>query len=121
VLYAVVFFYNNNRDEGRIDALHVVPTIVLAIAVIRNVKRKFTTLTIGDGKLRYETGMISKSTRSMDLARIQDVRVNQTLIQRLLGIGTIAIETAGETSRLSMDSVDNPQGVADFILASAHK
>ena len=57
----------------------------------------------------------------MDLVRIQDVTVNQTALQRLLGIGTIAVETAGETSRISMANVDNPHGVADFILESARK
>jgi uncharacterized membrane protein YdbT with pleckstrin-like domain len=121
VLYALVFFYNNNRESGRVDALHIVPTIVLLIAVARNIKRRFTTMTIGNGKIRYETGFLSKATRTMDLVRIQDVTVDQTAIQRLLGIGTISIETAGETSRISMRNVDNPHGVADFVLESARR
>jgi uncharacterized membrane protein YdbT with pleckstrin-like domain len=121
-LYALVFFYNNNRkDNSPVHALHAVPTIVLLLAVARNIKRRFTTITIGSAKLRYESGLLSKTTRTMDLVRIQDVRVDQTLVQRMLGIGNIAVETAGETSRISMENIDNPQGVADFILESARK
>src|SRR5687768_6191722 len=90
VLYALVFFFNNNRESGRIDALHIVPTVILIVAVVRNIKRRFTSMTVGNGKVRYESGLLSKSTRTMDLVRIQDVTVNQTALQRLLGIGTIA-------------------------------
>ena len=62
--------------------------------------------------------MLSRSTRTMELSRIQDVRVDQTLLQRMIGIGTITVETAGETGRLSMANVDRPQTVADIILDS---
>ena len=55
----------------------------------------------------------------MELSRIQDVRVEQSLTQRLLGIGNITVETAGETGRVSMSNVDRPQDIADFILESA--
>jgi hypothetical protein len=39
----------------------------------------------------------------------------------MMGIGTVAFETAGETGRLAIGNVDNPQAVADFILESARK
>lgn len=122
VLFALVFFYNNNRPEDRaIHILHVIPALVLLFAIARDVKRRFTSITIGGTKLRYESGFFSKTTRTMDLTRIQDVRVDQTLLQRMLGVGKISVETAGETGHLSMDNIDNPQGVADFILESARK
>lgn len=122
VLYALVFFYNNNRaDDHPVQWLHVIPTIVLVWAAARDIQRRFTVMNIGGGKLRYHSGMLSKTTRTMDLARIQDVRVDQTLMQRMFGVGNISVETAGEASRLSMANIDNPQGVADFILDSAHK
>jgi uncharacterized membrane protein YdbT with pleckstrin-like domain len=122
VLYALVFFFNNNRDDNQpLHALHIVPTLVLLFAIARNIKRRLTKVTIGGGKLRYESGLVSKTTRTMDLVRIQDVRVDQTVLQRMLGIGDIAVETAGETGRISMRNIDNPQGIADFILESARK
>ena len=37
------------------------------------------------------------------------------------GIGGITLETAGETGRLTMENIDNPQQVADHILALARR
>jgi uncharacterized membrane protein YdbT with pleckstrin-like domain len=75
-----------------------------------------TTLTVGAEHLRYETGLLTKSTRTLHLAKIQDVRVDQTIPQRLMNVGRIAIETAGETSRLVVEDLDRPQEIADEIL-----
>jgi uncharacterized membrane protein YdbT with pleckstrin-like domain len=117
LLIALVYGFNNNRPDP-MDWLMIFPAIVLAWTVLRHIRLRFTTLSLQGGKLRYETGMLSRSTRTMELSRIQDVRVEQTLMQRMLGIGTITVETAGETGRLSMENVDRPQSVADFILDS---
>ena len=57
----------------------------------------------------------------MEVAKVQDVRVEQSFMQRLLGIGTISIETAGETSRMTMAGVAQPHEVADYILEAARK
>jgi putative membrane protein len=119
LLGALVYGFNNNRANP-MDWLMIFPLLLLLWTVVRHIRLRFTTLTVGGGKLRYETGMLSRSTRTMELARIQDVRVEQRLLQRMLGIGKITVETAGETGRLSMDSVDRPQAVADFILESRH-
>jgi uncharacterized membrane protein YdbT with pleckstrin-like domain len=117
LLIALVYGFNNNRPDP-MDWLMIFPLVVLVWTVARHIRLRFTTLTIAGGKLRYETGMLSRATRTMDISRIQDVRVNQTLLQRMLGIGSITVETAGETGRLSMNNVDRPQAVADWILES---
>jgi hypothetical protein len=41
-------------------------------------------------------------------------------MQRLLSVGDISIETAGETSRLTIQNVDNPQQMADDIMNLSH-
>lgn len=117
LLVALVYGFNNNRPDP-VDWLMIIPALVLLWTVWRHIRLRFTTMTLQGGKLRYETGMLSRFTRTMELARIQDVRVDQTLLQRLIGIGTITVETAGETGRLSMQNVDRPQSVAEFILDS---
>ena len=86
----------------------------------RLLRRRFTKATISGDRLRYETGLASKTTRTIQLSKIQDVRVDQSLVQRLLGVGDISIETAGETSRLTIGNVDAPQETADAIMNAAH-
>ena len=85
-------------------------------AAARHVLRMTTRLTIEGDRIRYECGLLTKTTRVMELAKVQDVRVDQKLAQRLLRMGDLSLETAGETSRLTMPSIDRPQQAADHIL-----
>jgi uncharacterized membrane protein YdbT with pleckstrin-like domain len=93
--------------------------IFLLWAVTRHIKRLAMKLTVTPEKLRYETGILAKSTRSIQLGKVQDVRVDQSLMQRLVGVGTLSIETAGEASRLAIHDIDQPQQLADEIMHRA--
>ncbi len=96
------------------------PVLLLLWPARRHLQRHFTKATIAGDRLRYEVGMLSKSTRNISLPKVQDARVDQTVTQRMFGVGNLSIETAGETSRLTLRNVDNPQHVADEILAASH-
>jgi uncharacterized membrane protein YdbT with pleckstrin-like domain len=71
---------------------------------------------VAGDKLRYESGVLSKTTRTIQISKVQDVRADRTLGQRLMGVGDVSIETAGETSRLTLPNVDHPQAVVDAIV-----
>jgi len=108
----------HNEDE-RLWALLAIPALGLIILAIRHMRRRLIKLTILDDRLRYETGLLSKSTRTMELTKIQDVRVDQKLGQRMLDTGDLSLETAGESSRIVMRSIDHPHAAADRILELA--
>jgi uncharacterized membrane protein YdbT with pleckstrin-like domain len=97
-----------------------VPAVLLLWPIRRHMARQFTKATIAGDKLRYEVGALSKSTRNISLPKVQDARVDQSVTQRMFGVGNLSIETAGETSRLTIRNVDRPQQVADEILAASH-
>lgn len=115
LLVALVYGFNNNRAQP-IDWLVIFPLLLLAWTVWRHIRLRFTTLTLEGGRLRYQSGMLSKTTRAAEVSRVQDVQVTQSVPQRLLDIGDIAIETAGDSGRLTMRNVDRPHAIADFIL-----
>ncbi|SPE34761.1 Membrane-flanked domain [Candidatus Sulfopaludibacter sp. SbA6] len=98
-----------------------VPVLVLVWPAMRALRRRFTRTTVTGDRLRYETGMAAKSTRNIQLSKVQDVRVDQRLAQRIFNVGDLSIETAGEASRLTIHNVDNPQGLADEIMNRAQK
>ena len=101
-----------------------VPALTLVLLLwpaSKHIRRRLTRMTLSGDKLRYESGFLSKTTRSIQLSKIQDVRVDQSIAQRMLGAGDISIETAGETSRLTMHNVDRPQEVADYVMDAAHR
>lgn len=95
--------------------------LLLIWPIRRHIQRQFTKATIAGDRLRYEVGMLSKSTRNISLPKVQDARVDQSVTQRMFGIGNLSIETAGEASRLTIRNVDDPQHVADEILAASHQ
>ncbi len=97
----------------------IVPGFLLILTAIRHVQRLLVKLEILGDHLRYESGLLSKSTRTMELAKVQDVRVDQTLGQRMANIGDLSLETAGAGSAMVIHSIDNPQQAADHILGLA--
>ncbi len=96
------------------------PFLLLLWPISRHLRRQFTQATIAGDRLRFEVGMLSKSTRNISLPKVQDARVDQSVTQRMFGVGNLSIETAGEASRLTLRNVDDPQHVADEILAASH-
>jgi putative membrane protein len=49
-----------------------------------------------DGEvLRVDSGVLSRNHRALDVARIQQVEIDRSLVQRLVGLATLRVETAG--------------------------
>jgi uncharacterized membrane protein YdbT with pleckstrin-like domain len=101
--------------------LPAIAALVLLVPIRRHIRRQAVKMTITGDKLRYEEGLLSKTTRNVQLSKIQDVRVDQSIGERILGVGGISIETSGESSRLEMDNVDHPQAIADEIIAASQE
>jgi len=76
-----------------------------------------TRLTVDGGVLRLRQGLIAEEVSSIALERIEKVSVRRTLWQRLWGIGDLEIESAAESGAVRLEDVDDPQAVADRILA----
>jgi len=92
------------------------PALVLLWPAARWLRRQATRTVVTGDRLRYETGLAAKSTRTIQLSKFQDVRVEQRLMQRVFNVGDLSIETAGEASRLTLANVDDPHKLADEIM-----
>ncbi|MGB7758399.1 MAG: PH domain-containing protein [Bryobacteraceae bacterium] len=97
----------------------ILPCLVLLWPLARWLRRQTVRTVVMGERLRYETGLLSKSTRTIQLSKVQDVRVEQRLMQRVFNVGSLSIETAGEASRLTLSSVDEPHKLADEIMNRA--
>lgn len=123
VCAAIILEYNyvHERNPAFFPYLPIVTLLFLLWPVKRHLQRQTVKLTIAGDKLRYETGLTSKSMRIIQLPKIQDVRVLQSFRQRIFDVGDISIETAGESSRLVVQNLDRPRHLAEEITdASAH-
>ncbi|MGA3185788.1 MAG: PH domain-containing protein [Bryobacteraceae bacterium] len=99
--------------------LLIVPGLLMLMVMTRHMKQRLIKLEVLSDRVRYESGFFSKTTRTEQVIKLQDVRVDQTLGQRMVGIGNLSFETAGGSSRIVMPSIDRPQLAADHILELA--
>jgi uncharacterized membrane protein YdbT with pleckstrin-like domain len=120
VLAVEVAYLAEWRHNESLVWVPIIAPLVLLWPAERWLRRRFTKATFtADHRLRYEVGITSKSTRNIQLYKVQDVRVDQRLMQRLWKVGDLSIETAGEASRLTIRNVDEPQALADNIMTRA--
>jgi uncharacterized membrane protein YdbT with pleckstrin-like domain len=102
--------------------LWIIPGVAyLAVTGIRHLAVLMSKLVISEDRLHHESGFVSKQTHTIDLGKVQDVRVDQSVKQRLLNIGTVTVETAGGGSKIAVDNVDGPQKIADEILSRSRR
>jgi uncharacterized membrane protein YdbT with pleckstrin-like domain len=127
-ILAVLFFlaveiiwYTQWRESEKVQFLPIAAFVVLLWPLPGALRRQFTKTTISGDRLHYETGVLSKTSRTIQLSKLQDLRVDQTLIQRILRIGSLSIETSGASSWEAIEDVDNPQALADEIMNRSHK
>lgn len=116
ILAAGVAYLWLTKEQPYYLAGLLVPLYLIVTATAQFTRIRFTTMQIAGDRLKYEAGMASKTARSIPLHKVQDVTVKQTFGQRILGLGDLSIETAGETSRLTIEQIASPRVVAEQIL-----
>jgi uncharacterized membrane protein YdbT with pleckstrin-like domain len=118
-LAIAVYLKSTGPTDDHFWWLLIVPAFLAMIVVTRHIERMRMKLEVLGDRLRFQSGFLSRTTRTMELVKVQDVRVDQTFGQRLAGLGDLSFETAGEASRIVMRSIDRPQIAADHILELA--
>jgi len=116
IFAAVILYFRSQSDSPALLAAFLLPAGMVIAAISRVIAARFTTLEMAGDRLKFEAGMLSKTARSVPLHKVQDVTVSQSLGQRLLNLGDLSIETAGESSRLTMPGIRAPRSVAEQIL-----
>jgi uncharacterized membrane protein YdbT with pleckstrin-like domain len=101
--------------------LLAIPLIFFWPPVKMHIGRKLITMRLSDGHLTIESGLLSNTRRTVDIAKIQDVTVRQSFGQRLMGVGDLMLESAGESGGMGIQNVDHPREIADIIIAESKR
>ena len=110
------------RYAGDYPLWGAAPVLIVFIPPIRmHLKRMLISLHLHDGHLTVERGFFSRARRTLDIAKIQDVTVNRSFWQRVLGTGDLRLESAGESGAVEIANVDKPREIADEILAESKR
>lgn len=90
--------------------------MVQAVVII---KSQSTKLMVTAEQLTLEQGVAAKTRQMINLEKVQDVSVEQGLFERMLNIGTITIQSAGQGQGVRLARIDAPAEVANKLLEYA--
>ncbi len=112
VLFVVVFvsMYSISRwADGKPWlgwAIVAVSLTVLVAWVVAPVLRWATAqYVLTNRRIIVRNGIVARQGRDMPLARVNDVHFRYTVLERMLGCGTLVVESAGESGQLVIAAV----------------
>ncbi len=93
------------------------PIIVgLILIIFAEIKIRCTSYYVTNLRVIYEYKFISRNISSTSYNKIQDIHFSQNILQRLTGIGTLEINTAGSEEReIVFYSIRNPLDIQSKI------
>jgi uncharacterized membrane protein YdbT with pleckstrin-like domain len=104
-------------DDVDTGLVTLVAIVLLAIVLVAGyVKRLFTTYTITNHRLHIRRGIIARAEQQTLVNRVQNVNTHQSVLQRMLVIGTVNFDTAaGDDFDFQFAGVAKPHDVVDAV------
>jgi uncharacterized membrane protein YdbT with pleckstrin-like domain len=85
----------------------------ILVGFIRRISTKYTITT---QRLRIERGILAKHVQQTRIERVQNVNTNQTVVSRILRVGTVDFDTAGtDDSDFTFIGVGDPHSVVEAV------
>ena len=117
VVAAVAAIAATNADAP--DAVRVVLLVLVLVGVVWlgvvYAKWSTTNVVVTTDRLIHRTGVLGKSGKEIPLARVNDIAVNQTFFERLIGGGDVTIESGGERGQQIFSDIPKPFLVQNVI------
>lgn len=82
----------------------------------RHIQRNRVVYTLTPSKIEIDFGIFSKTVRNIPLRSAQDVTVSAALLERMIGIGDVIIDSAAEAGKIQMRQIPDPRKHATLIL-----
>jgi uncharacterized membrane protein YdbT with pleckstrin-like domain len=105
------------RQQGvvRLVVLGVAVVLLLWLVVAPLVRWRSTHYVVTTHRLLLREGVLSRRGRDIGLSRITDVSYEQSLWERLVGSGTVTIESAGEGGATVLRRIPDSDGVQQVV------
>jgi uncharacterized membrane protein YdbT with pleckstrin-like domain len=99
LLAAIAGVTNLFGDGISTSLLVVIGAVEIALVIVGGyVWRMATTYTITNRRLHIKRGIVARKTQEARLERVQNVNTEQSVIERMLRVGTVDFDTAGADS-----------------------
>jgi membrane protein YdbS with pleckstrin-like domain len=95
--------------------------VAFSIPVYKHIMRRREVYTLTNHKLEMRYGLIAKTVQNIPLRNIQEVTVNASVMQRLLKLGDVMVESASEMGTTKLAEIHKPDHYASLILAELRR
>lgn len=72
----------------------ILTAVVLIVLIVRCLVVKAIRYSITMDRLEFERGLFNKKSDNLDLFRIKDLTLRRSLLDRMLGLGTVTVQTS---------------------------
>ena len=93
----------------------------LTLLLIWYIKTKGTKLSITENDILLEKGLLSKKRVEVQIRLVRTVSVDQTFIDRIFGVGEIAVFTAGDLPEITEKGLPDPNKIREIIKQKQNK
>lgn len=110
-----VMFRNN--PIGFLFAIILIPAFGLGVLILLwwFLQCKSTRLSVSGNEVLFEKGLLSKERSEVNISSIRTIRVKQSFFNRIFGVGTVEIYTAGDNAEFIAKGLPNPNEVRELI------
>lgn len=95
----------------RYAIIAAVVLVVVIFTVLPFLRWRTTHFVVTSHRVLIRRGILSRAGRDVPLSRINDVSFEHSLFERLLGCGTLTVESAGERGQVVLDDVPRVERV----------
>jgi len=95
----------------RVAVAVVAVVLLVALTLVPFLRWVTTHYVVTDRRLITRRGVIARTGRDMPLTRVNDISFSHSVFERLLGCGTLVVESAGERGQLVLADVPHVEAV----------
>lgn len=101
VIASAIVLLALNEIKEMLIPLFVIWALAIILWLTASIAEKFKTIELGEEGLTVKTGILSIKTTLMAYKQIANLHIKQGLFERILGVGTIELDTSG-TNRVEI-------------------
>lgn len=107
-----------NNPLGFLLCILLVPVgLGILIFLYWYLQTKASKLIVTERDVLFEKGLLSKERSEIDIDGIRTVKVSQSFTDRIFGVGTIELFTAGDSAEIMARGMPDPNRVREIIKA----
>lgn len=107
--------FKNNPIGFILALLLVLVGVGILILLWWYLQTRSSKLTVFEKEILFEKGLLSKERSEVNISIVRTVRVKQSFFNRIFGVGTVEIFTAGDDPEIVAKGMPDPNRIRELI------